>query len=266
MAFLQEMARVVELPLPQPRQRGLFMDVIPRVEPERIAMGMNVRQDPIISTPAIEVFDCDTPQDRSANAANFDYAVTSAWTFWEAMQCSALDYGNIDDLVRWRMRAMLSAALAFVATDAVLAGVMRLAVDSFDAGAGAGVADALDRVEGALADRYANLQAYILVPVSQLAQALLEDRVEVVGDQLQTPSGHVVVADAGQPDGTVYGVGQIGWTATHTDAEGVFNAVIAGAHPNASLTFDDTVRFLSEAYGLIAFNANTAVRSAIGAG
>lgn len=259
MALISAMAPVVRLAALPLRSRGLFMDVIPQVDTsvggvDRMSFGVRYWTPSIVPSLEPTAFDCVTPEGQYTPGINFDGArdatIVDPWTATAGITCSTipLDAGpSLAEMALDEVRMALSATLARAATSPA-AVTWNLSDSAVDAGSWGNVADAIEALEAEMAALIGNRRGYIVMPVSALAKAVEASAVLVSGEMLETPSGHLVVADAGAAVDRFYGVGQIGWSLTDT------RLIDNNGHLNLTR---DTVTFLAQAEGVVVFNQDT---------
>lgn len=252
MALISAMAPTIRLPALPLRSRGLFVDTIAAVDTtvdgiERLSFGANFwgpTIDPLLTPTA---FDCETEESYSADGSFIAGTGVDPWVITSGITCSALPLDPPDDLseiIKDEVRKSISASLAFAATSPAVTTV-NLSDVAVDAGSWTVVADAFEALEASLATLIGNRRGHIIMPVSVLAKAIDARAVMLSDDGFETPSGHVVVADAGAVAGKIWGVGQIGWSMTDPrliDENGALNIS------------RDTVTFLVQAEGIVVFN------------
>lgn len=259
MALITAMAPVVRLPALPLRTRGLFADVIPMVDTtvngvNRLSFGARYWAPSIVASLEPVAFDCDNDEGPYEPAITFDGSGEATnvdpWTATAGVTCSTIPLDgdeSLADIALDEVRMALSATLARAATSTAVTTV-NLSDAAVDAGDWGDVGDALEALEASMATLIGNRRGYIIMPVSALAKAVDANAVRIAGDLLETPSGHLVVADAGAAVDKIYGVGQIGWS--------VVDPRLIDENGHLNLT-RDTVTFLAQAEGIVVFNQAT---------
>lgn len=258
MALIEAMASAYTLPGLPLRDVGLFVDGIPTVNTviegaDRRSFGGRFWGPSISPVLTPNEFDCETDEDLSADMTLNGSDAFMPWTVTAGITCSTVppdDTGpSLLEMSLDEVRKSLSASLAFAATQTSPTFV-NLSDSATDLGGYGTAADTFQAIEEGLADEIGNRRGYIIMNVGLLAKALDAGAVERLGTALRTPSGHIVIADAGALAGVVYGVGQIAYSMS--DARLV--------DPNGSLDITrDTITYLAQAEGLIVYNPATVV-------
>lgn len=250
---------------PSPLPRGMLLDIIPEWD----ANGVRWFADGVTWEP----FDYGTLRRTSVNACSpathgaslrecLDYVTALPFALEDAYATSMMNAADGDGggmAARWEL--LRSAAFATELITGSASGGRSL---SSDATAPTGVPfgspattalNALSVMESHFAEVMQGGRGYIHVSPALLP--LLVDRLIQVGDHWETPTGHVVVADAGYvdaaaPDGEaasaagedwIYGSGPVRWQ---------YREGIGGGEPYVDITTNDVSMYLT-GYGILLF-------------
>jgi hypothetical protein len=262
MAIIPTMAPAIRLPALPLRSRGLFVDTIPAVDTtidgvDRLSFGARYWGPSISPLLAPVAFDCDyaeEPLDDHLPTITFSEATpVDPWTVTAGIRCSTFPLdpgdGSLQEVALDEVRKSISATVAFAATSTTVTTV-NLSDVADSQGSYDNVADALEILEDAMALKIGNRRGYIILPVSVLAKAIDARAVMLADGGFETPSGHLVVADAGAVSGKFWGVGQIGWSVTDTRL----------IDDNGSLNISrNTLTYTAQAEGIVVFNPDHVV-------
>jgi hypothetical protein len=211
---------------PLPLRQGIFTDVVPELEgvfvdgANRVGMGAKwITRDALHVT----VTALGDPCDWDAEPVTFDEIVlgtesTAAFSFHQTLSCSTIGGMGMPEI-----NQMLDSDYDAIRSEALMAGLTtnitgttNFVSDSTSVTGGT-IVPSIAAIEDALADRISNLRGYIFVPITLLAPAVAAGAIKMINGQMQSPAGHLVVADAGHvAQNTLYGTGAIAWAISST--------------------------------------------------
>jgi hypothetical protein len=232
--------------------------MIPAVD--RTARGVKFMAPGALS-PIIVDFSCAVDDDKSAGNLSLTEVDQPAFLTFNLAQCSTLsgDLTQVSNYTDEIFNALKSEALAYAATVRLSAQHYALSTNSDVVTASTTLVDVIGAVEAGLAERISNEQGYVFISPRYLTNAVSADILTLVNGQWYTPSGHVVISDAGhRPYNVVYGTGAMGW------------ALMGGPDdPNFGSYLDRTrniATWRKETYGLVVYNPAWSVRATLTGG
>lgn len=269
----------VFLPALQPRPWGRFLDAVPNITEQfidtnentgetvnRTARGAKFMAEAALS-PIIVDYTCGVDDDKTEGNLGLTLTEAAGFLSFNLLTCSTLS-GDLDPLknyVNRNFNATVSEALAYAATNPISADHLNLADDSDVVSASTSLVDVIGAIEAGLAERISNEQGYIFISPRYLAAARSAAVLTFFNGTLYTPSGHIVISDAGhRPYNVVYGTAGLGYSITNAedlDSLDHSGSVSRGSEGNRNL-----VTWLKENYGLVVFNPNWSVRSTLTGG
>lgn len=256
-----------EIFLPEMRERpwGVFRDVVPEIKVgdggvDRTARGATWMT-PGELTPIVVDFSCNVDDDKDTGNLALTARSTAAFLSFNLLQCSLLS-GDLDPLVgyaSWAFDATISEALALAATTQLSASHLNLNTNSTAVAGSTSLVETIASIELGLAERISNQQGYILIPPRYLAGAVTSGVISRMDGVLYSPGGHKVISDAGhRPYNVIYGTGAMGYSIMDTFEPSGRNGELDRTR--------NIVSWLSETYGLVAFNPAWSVKATLTGG
>jgi hypothetical protein len=250
---------------PSPLPRGMLLDIIPEWDANGVRwFADGVRWEP---------FDYGTLRRASVNACSpathgatqrgcLDYVTALPFALEDAYATSTMNVADGDGggmVARWEL--LRSAAFATELITGSASGGRSL---SSDATAPTGVPfgspattalNALSVMESHLAEVMQGGRGYIHVSPALLP--LLVDHLRLVGDRWETPTGHIVVADAGYvnaaaPDGEAASAAGEDWIYASGPVRWQYREGVGGGEPYVDITTNDVLMQMT-GYGILLF-------------
>jgi hypothetical protein len=262
MAVPTGMEAVVELPRIELRPWGLFTDVVPELDlvrqgTDRTGAGAKFMTRGDI-TPNAEEVDCVIDENFLEREIELTERVQLPFSTYNMIRCSTVTI-EASDLNEWVLddgRLLESAALTFAVTSSISPDHLNFAFDSDALAGGTDVVEVVGQVESGLGARIGNGRGFIFVPLLHLGAAIGGGAVENRDGILVSAGGHFVVSDAGHVmTDTVFGTGAMGYSLLGF-------RLITGPEGNLELSVNRRTAIV-QAYGVVVFNPDHSVRSAI---
>jgi hypothetical protein len=253
------------LPAMRPRPWGRFIDVVPEIKVasdgvDRVARGAKWMA-PADLTPIVVDFSCGVDDDKDTGNLGLTETTTAAFLSFNLLTCSTLS-GDLEPLAaytEYAFAATISEALTIAATTQLSASHLNLATNSTALAANTNLTEVIATIELGLAQRISNEQGYIFISPRYLAAAVTSGVVSIINGVLYSPGGHIVISDAGhRPYNVLYGTGALGYAISDTIQP-------SGRTGELDRT-RNLVSWLSENYGLIAFNPAWSVKATLTGG
>lgn len=265
----------VQLPAMKSTPWGRFIDLVPEVKVvaeggrddgtmiagvDRTARGARFMA-PAAMSPIIVDYTCGVDDDKSGGTLGLVEVQQPGFLSWNALSCSTLS-GGLDSQRAYTaevFNATISEALAYAATVRLSAQHYSLATNSDPLAASTSLVDVIGAIEGGLAERISNEQGYIFISPRYLAAATASFTLRLVDGVLHSPSGHIVISDAGhRPYNVVYGTGAMGYSLMGGPVDDNMDSYLDRTR--------NIVKWLKETYGVVVFNPAWSVRSTLTGG